>query len=217
MSFIVSQPLYQQVYERVRESILSGELKPGSKVVVTRLAEEYQISRTPLREALRQLQKEGLLVQDNQETRVVSIDVKDFEELCMCRLVLEKQIMSMIVDEITDEKIEEAEELVKQAGEAGKSGDYLKFLELNSKFHDVLVYTCSNKRLIQLLEQVRSLLLIYRVSVLRANQYNHEITTDHLELLEAIKDRDTERAVETIAEHVKSDLKRGKIFNETGL
>ncbi len=214
VSFQLAQPLYQQVYERVKESILTGELKPGSKIVVTRLAEEYEISRTPLREALRQLQKEGLLIQNNQETRVVSIDVKDFEELCFCRIVLEKQIMSMIVDEISDERIQEAEEAVLQASKAGQSGDYLKFLELNTKFHDILVYTCTNTRLIQLLEQTRALLLIYRASLIRAQEYNHEITEDHLELLKAIKERDKEKAVQIIEEHVRSDLRRGKIFHE---
>lgn len=211
--FHLAQPLYKQVYERVKESILTGELKPGEKIVVTKLAEQYKISRTPLREALRQLQKEGLLVQTNQETRVVSIDVKDFEELCLCRKVLEQQIMSMIVDEISDEKIAEAEKIILEASEAGKNGDFLKFLDLNSKFHDLLIYTCKNKRLIQLLEQVRSLLLIYRVNVVRAQEYNHEITQDHLELIEALKQRDKERAVQIIGEHVESDLRRGKIFH----
>src|SRR5690606_19105489 len=154
-------------YDKVKELILTGELKPGSKVVVTRLAEQFKISRTPLREALRQLQNEGLLIQNNNETRVVSIDVDDFEELCICRMVLEKQIIEMTVKNITDEQIQEAEEFVLLASEEGKKGNYLEFLSLNTKFHDVLVYACSNKRLIQLLEQVRSLLLIYRANLLR--------------------------------------------------
>lgn len=212
LGFLLAKPLYKQVYERLKNSILTGELKPGEKIVVTRLAEQYKISRTPLREALRQLQKEGLLVQTNQETRVVSIDVNDFEELCHCRKMIEKEIMSMIVDIIPDEKIKEAEMIVYEASEAGKNGDYLKFFDLNSKFHDILVYTCPNKRLIQLLEQVRSLLIIYRINVIRAKEYNHEITEDHLELIEAIKKRDKEKAVDIIGQHVESDLRRGKIF-----
>lgn len=213
VTFEVSKPLYKQVYDRVKESILAGEIEPGSKIVVTRLAKQYNISRTPLREALRQLQKEGLLVQSNQETRVVSIDANDFEQLCQCRLILEKEIMRLIVPIISDEKIKEAEKLVEKANEAGRSGDYLQFLMLNSKFHDVFVYECPNKRLIQLLEQIRSLLLIYRAGLLRSNEYNEEIIKDHLEILKVIKKRDTEKAVKTIEAHVLNDIKRrGMVF-----
>ncbi len=212
VGFKLATPLYKQVYDRVKESILTGKLKPGTKIVVTRLAEEYEISRTPLREALRQLQKEGLLIQDHQELRVVSIEVEDFKQLCLCRAVLEKQIMSMIVDKISVKKIAEAEKIIQQASQAGESGNYLKFIELNSKFHHTLIHTCPNKRLVQLLTQVQALLLIYRASVIMTNEYNHEITRDHMELIDAIKKRDKEKAVATIEAHVYKDLNRGEIF-----
>lgn len=214
MGFNVSQPLYQQVYERIRKSILTGELKPGSKVVITRLAEKYGLSRTPLREALRQLQKEGLLIHDNNRTRVVSINAVDFKELYSCRLLLEKEIIKQITLKITEEEISRAEETLKQSCEAMKQGDYINFLHLNTKFHDILIYSCSNKRLVQLLDQVRSLLLIYRANlVIQSSELNHEVAEEHWTLIQAIKNRDKEKAVKAIETHLRNDMKRGKIFN----
>ncbi len=212
--FKISQPLYEQVYKKLKESILSGELKPGSKVVIARLAEKFQISRTPLREALRQLQSEGLLVQKEKEVRVVPIDKKDFEDLCACRVTLEKEIMTYTVMEISQEQILKAENLIRQASKVEGEGKYLDFMLLNAQFHDVLIDACSNKRLIQLLTHIRSLLLIYRANVLRKNIYNHEITTEHFELIEAIKSRDEEKAVKLIESHILRDLIRGRIFQE---
>ncbi|WP_085522249.1 GntR family transcriptional regulator [Tuberibacillus sp. Marseille-P3662] len=205
----VSQPLYQQAYEKIKQTILTGEISPGSKVVVTKLAEAYQISRTPLREALRQLQNEGLLIQDQSGTSVVQLDRKDYEELCHCRLILERQIIQLVVNEIEEEKVAEAEEVVNKAEQLVDSGKHLDILKYNTRFHEILIHSCSNRRLIQLLEQVRSLLLIYRANILKYREHNLNINQEHREIFEAVKERDVSRAVEAIECHLKNDQNRG--------
>lgn len=214
LGFEISQPLYQQAYERVKESILTGEIKPGSKIIVTKLAKEYQVSRTPLREALRQLQKEGLLIQNNLGTRVVSIELADYEELCLCRLVLERQVMSMVVVEISNEKLKITEEIVKKSKEALKSKAPIKslILVLNSRFHETLYSTCSNSRLVQMLDQVRSFLLIYRANVLKHPEYNHEIFEEHEAIFKSVKERNTTKTIEAVEIHLNNDLERGRIL-----
>lgn len=204
----ISQPLYQQAYETIKKTILSGELSPGSKLVTTKMAEQYQISRTPLREALRQLQIEGLLISTHNGMEVVTLDKEDFEHLSHCRLVLEKDIIIYIVNAISDGEIEQLESIVKEAEEACEAKENMKLLELNTLFHSKLHESCSNKRLVQLLNQVRSLLLIYRANSLNNQIANKEVIKEHQDLLQSIKNRDVDKALISVEQHLENDVIR---------
>ncbi len=204
-----TQPLYQQVYEIVKRAILEGELKPGSKVVVTQLAEKYNISRTPLREALRQLQIEGLLVQKNSGLFVIELDVNDFKELYECRVILERDIMKLVLRTITDKQLKEIDELLNLAEKALEEGDHLQLLELNAQFHDKLLEASPNSRAVQLLQQVRSFLLIYRANILKDDTHNKEILQEHRQILEALKERNEEAITKRIEDHLFNDKERG--------
>lgn len=208
------QPLYQQVYNQIRKSILSGNLKPDTKLSVVKLADELQISRTPLREALRQLQSEGLLEQDRMGSRVVRITPEDYEELCICRLVLEKEIIREVVSSIEEEKIKEAEQYIQKAKEYLTS-DQLKFLECNSAFHEVLISSCSNRRLKELLDTTRAKLLLYRANVVHNSRQNAEIIDEHEMILKAVQERNVNKALEAISTHLDNDRVRGdKVLRE---
>ena len=162
-----SEPLYRQVYAKIKKSILNGEISPGSKIVVAELANTFKISRTPLREALRQLQKEGLLVLDNTGTRVIELNREDFYELCFCRLILEKRIMTLVVNEIPDEQLEMIDSIIHKLEKAVVRNEILKVLSLNTDFHEIIINACENKRLVNLLKQVRSLLLLYKQKLIK--------------------------------------------------
>lgn len=205
----ISQPLYQQVYKLIKTAILNGEFKPGEKVVATQLVKKYNISRTPLREALRQLQNEGLLVKDQSGLHVVELDIKDFKDLYQCRLILEQETMQLIVDTITDNELEEIEGLLDESDRLLKQKRYLELLEINSKFHDKLLESSPNKRIVTLLQQVRSFLTLYRARILSNYKYNCEINREHREIYNAIRERNKEKAVELVAKHIKNDERRG--------
>ncbi|WP_260287724.1 GntR family transcriptional regulator [Peribacillus aracenensis] len=211
-----SQPIYQQIYELIKHLIISGQIKPGSRINASKLAEEYGISRTPLREALRQLQKEQLLIQNNQGATVIELDQKDFEELCSSRLLLEREIIRLAVKEISDIELKKIDNIVTKAEsllEPGEDGH--SFLELNTKFHEIIIHSISNKRLIQLLDQVRSLLLLYRATIVNYSDHYAEIIKEHRMILEALNDRDEEKAVRLVEEHLKNDQIRGQKYFET--
>lgn len=210
---LISQPLYQQIYENIKQSILTGKLKPGEKVVVTKLAEEFSISRTPLREALRQLEIEGLLVNEEGGLHVIKLDAQDFKELYQCRLMLEKEIMKMIVETISDKQLDEIRKLLEQADKALEEQDYLRLLEFNTKFHEKLLESSPNKRAVDLVQHVRNFLLVYRAKMLRNDQFNTRINKEHKEIFEALTERDKDKVVKTIEAHLKNDEQRGlKIF-----
>jgi DNA-binding GntR family transcriptional regulator len=207
------QPLYQQVYEEVKKLILTGKVAPGSRIRVSKLAQEYKISRTPLREALRQLQNEGLLVQDHKGTTVITLEERDFENLCSCRLMLEKEIIKLSIRVISDERLKEAEEYINKSElSIIEMEDVNGFLEWNSKFHEVIINSIENIRLIQLLNQTRSLLLLYRAKIVHDRTHKLEIVKEHRNILEALKGRDEKKAVCGIEKHLENDRKRGQAF-----
>lgn len=205
----VAQPLYQQVYQRIKESILRGEYEPNEKIVVSKLEKKYQISRTPLREALRQLEIEGLLIQSNSGVHVVELNTQDFKDLYHCRLILEKEVMKLIVDTITDEELHEIGSLLDKSDQLLEEREYLQLLELNTKFHDKLLESSPNKRMVDLLKQARSFLLIYRACILRNDQYNFEINQEHRNIYDALVKRDHDLVVTMIEIHINNDQVRG--------
>ncbi|MCM3089894.1 MULTISPECIES: GntR family transcriptional regulator [unclassified Cytobacillus] len=204
-----SQPLYQQIYDIIKRSILAGELKPGEKVNVSQLAEKYNISRTPLREALRQLQIEGLLVQDHLGLSVVKLEESDFNDLYECRLMLEPTITRLILKTITDKELEEIKIILLDAERAFEEGNHLQLLELNAQFHDRLLEASPNKRALHLLQQVRSFLLLYRANILKNNEHNREILKEHRQILNALIARDEESVIQNVKVHLRNDLERG--------
>ncbi|MFC0274396.1 GntR family transcriptional regulator [Metabacillus herbersteinensis] len=212
MEINIVQPLYQQVYREFKKLILTGQIPPGEKIVMSKLAEQYKISRTPLREALRQLQNEGLITQDHSIMKVVELNKNDFLELCHCRLVLEKEVVRLMVNEITKDALEKVYEVLMKSKQAIEDGDSFKVLELNAQFHELLIINCSNQHLVQLLDHTRSLLLIYRAKINKKPQYNLEIFQEHLKLFEAIKSRDIDQSVLEVESHLLNDQKRGLDF-----
>lgn len=204
-----SQPLYQQIYDIIKRSILAGELKPGEKVNVSQLAEKYNISRTPLREALRQPQIEGLLVQDHLGLSVVKLEESDFNDLYECRLMLEPTITRLILKTITDKELEEIKIILLDAERAFEEGNHLQLLELNAQFHDRLLEASPNKRALHLLQQVRSFLLLYRANILKNNEHNREILKEHRQILNALIARDEESVIQNVKVHLRNDLERG--------
>lgn len=205
----ISQPLYQQVHENIKKSILSGKLEPGEKIIVTKLAEEFNISRTPLREALRQLEIEGLLVNEESGLHVISLNSQDFKELYQCRIILEKEIMKMVVETISEKQLEEVKELLEQADKALEDQDYMQLLDLNTKFHEKLLESSPNKRAVELVQRVRNFLLIYRAKMLRNDQFNHGINKEHKNIFEALIERNEEKVVQLVEMHLKNDEQRG--------
>lgn len=204
-----TQPLYQQIYDIIKKSILSGQLKHGEKVNVSHLAEKYNISRTPLREALRQLQIEGLLVQDQLGLSIVKLDETDFKDLYETRIMLEPQIMGLVLKAITEERLNCIEEILERAEDAFLEGNHLLLLEWNAKFHDRLLDASPNRRAVHLLKQVRSFLLLYRANILKNNEHNREILKEHRQIFHALKARDEIAVYQSAENHLRNDLERG--------
>jgi len=211
MEINIAQPLYHQVYRELKKLILSGEILPGEKINASQLAKKYNISRTPLREAIHQLVSEGIIIQEPGVLTVVQLNKEDFVELYECRKVLEKEVMKLVIGIFTDKDLEEIEYVLKEAELALEEDNTLKVLELFTQFHELLIQPCPNKRLLQFLNQVRSFLLIYRANITRNSDNNNDIHKEHLALFEAVQTKKVSNVNSVIEKHINNDLKRGLI------
>jgi DNA-binding GntR family transcriptional regulator len=209
LGLTIPEPLYQQAYKELKKLIITGKLQPGEKVIMSKLADQYEISRTPLREALRQLQSEGLIIQEHSTMRIVEINKDDFLHLYQTRIVLEKEVIKSVVTLIPDEDFPKIEAVLNESRTAIQKGDPFRILELNTQFHELLMYYCPNPRMIQLLNYVRSLLLIYRANINKKAKNNLEIYDEHKEIIEALKARDIEKSIQMVETHMLNDQKRG--------
>src|SRR4051812_6896620 len=129
----------EAVYQRVREAILEGEIAPGATMSQVALADELGISRTPLREALRMLQSEGLVdAERNRRVRVAPISPRDLEELCVMRVTLEAEAIRLAVPRMTDDDLARLEGYNAEMAHFARAKDYRRWVVPHQAFHRAL-------------------------------------------------------------------------------
>jgi DNA-binding GntR family transcriptional regulator len=190
------------VLERLREAILSGELPAGSKLVERDLAERFGTSRGPIREAVRELVREGLVVEFDRRGNVVStLDARDLTEVYGVREALEVEAARLVVERATDDALRELGRHLEAFERAG--GDYLQNSAHDLAFHRRLVALAGNSRMSAVYEQM----LMQTAHLLRtAAEGNPSLQATmrpsaHREILAALIARDPERARAAIAAH----------------
>ena len=198
--------LYEQVYSALRSGILTGKFEPGSRLIETQLTAWFSVSRTPLREALRQLQKEGLVISDTNGLRVATISADDAVELYDCRLVLEQLSVSGACEYATQQQLGEIEQCVIQAESsdprAVEEQALLHLLDLDYRFHHVIAESSGNRRLVSLLDQLFDAMALLRIQTLKRNPAVLEIRLEHRQVYEAIARKDAATATAAIQLHL---------------
>ena len=201
------QSLYEQVYSALRTGILTGELVSGSRLIETQLTEWLNVSRTPLREALRQLQKEGLITADtNGGVRVITISATDAAELYDCRLALEQLSVVGACNHVTDAQLTALEGYVVQAEaqdlHAVEIETLLQLLDLDYQFHRLIAESSGNRRLVSLLNQMFDAMALLRIQTLQQNPSVLDIRLEHRQIYEAIAQRDAAAATAAVRFHL---------------
>ena len=149
-------PLRDVVFNTLRQAILRGELQPGERLLEIHLPNKLGVSRTPIREAMRKLELEGLVLMIPRKGAVVAeITEKSLRDVLEVRKALEELAVRLACEKIQDEEIEELKAAAKEFENALKSGDVTVFAEADVKFHDIIYRTTDNQRLIQLLYNLR--------------------------------------------------------------
>ena len=191
--------LYYDIYNTLRDDILSGKITPSEKITEIGLAKKLNVSRTPIRLAITKLREEGLI----KGNYVYIPNETDFRDIFQVRGLLEGFAAEYCATYITEESLLKLEECVKN----GFSDDEQIRLESNYLFHQILVEETHNKKLIQIIDQMQSLIRLFRITV--TLQKRPRLVSEHEEIYQAIKEGNGSRAKKLIQEHIDKDLNFG--------
>ncbi|MBQ6886708.1 MAG: GntR family transcriptional regulator [Lachnospiraceae bacterium] len=192
-----------RVFHKLREDILNGKYKEHEELKEVAIGEEMGVSRTPVREAFRQLELEGLIqIIPNKGAYVTGITVEDVKDIYMIRSLLEGLCARWATEKITEEQLEEMEENIYLAEFHAAKGHLEQIAELDNRFHDIMYEACDSKMLQHLLKDFHQYVLRVRRKTLsnasRGEASNHE----HRLIMEAIKAKDASKAEELANKHI---------------
>ena len=196
-------PLRDVVFNTLRQAILRGELKPGERLMEIQRANKLGVSRTPIREAIRKLELEGLVLMiPRKGAEVAEITEKNLRDVLEVRGALEELSVQLACDKITEEQIGQLKVAAKEFEAVLKTGDITQIAEADVKFHDVIYEATDNRRLIQLLNNLREQMYRYRVEYLKEKNVYPQLIAEHEEIIEKIENREKEEAVRIVCRHI---------------
>ena len=198
-------PLRDVVFNTLRQAILKGELKPGERLMEIALAERLGVSRTPIREAMRKLEQEGLVVMiPRRGAQVANITEKDLNDVLEVRIALENVAIEKACARMTEEEMRRLWLAAKEFEHTIAEGNLVKLAEADVAFHEVIYQASDNKRLIQVLNNMREQIYRYRVEYLKEGETRDVLVKEHEELTKAIRERDVERAKQLSFQHIEN-------------
>ena len=196
-------PLRDVVFKTLREAILKGNLAPGERLMEIQLANQLGVSRTPIREAIRKLELEGLVIMiPRRGAEVARITEKDLRDVLEVRASLEELAIGLACERITDEEIGELRRALENLREVLREGDVTKIAESDVDFHDIIFSATQNARLIQIVNNLREQMYRYRLEYLKDYTTHDRLYKEHQQITDAVSDRDKERARKLIVEHI---------------
>ena len=199
--------LKEQIVDSIKESIASGELRPGEKICETKMADELGISRTPLREAIQALESEGLLSVIPRKGAVVSeFSSKDIEDIYEIKARLEGLAASLSAKNLTKADLKSMVEINEQLKSMKLRGEQSvnRFFKTHNQFHDIFLKAAGNERLYQLNCQLLEPLKRFRLMSLSIPGRFEESTAMHDSIIEAFAAGDAKKAERLVMKNVKA-------------
>jgi DNA-binding GntR family transcriptional regulator len=196
--------LADQVYEQIRGHIVEGALPPGTRLIEHRLTQSLGISRTPLREALRRLEQDGLIERfdGGSGLRVTDLTLDGLRELMGIRAVLEGYCARLAANRITDAELAELLAAHQEAAEALADQDINRLVGANTRFHDGIDRASRSPRCIGMINDIRGWVLRFRAAALSDEFTRKRSYNEHAEILDALRERDAERVERLVREHI---------------
>jgi DNA-binding GntR family transcriptional regulator len=189
------QTLREKILETIREAILKGTLKPGEKVAEPELAERFGISRTPIREAFRQLESEGYLTVIPRKGAVVTaLSEQDVQEFYAIKSILEGYAAELAATRLTDKDIEKLQTINHKLRSLAAEGDVKAFFRTHNEFHELFLRASGNQKLVELITQLGLKFIRLRMASLSIPGRMNISVTEHDRLIEAFKNQDGDQA-----------------------
>ncbi len=192
-----------RVFHKLRDDILSGKYQEHEELKEVAIGEELGVSRTPVREAFRQLELEGLIqIIPNKGAYVTGITEKDVRDIYMIRSLLEGLCARWTTEHITKEQLEEMEENVYLAKFHAEKGHLEQLAELDNRFHDIMYEACNSKMLEHQLKDFHEYVLRVRKRTLNSANRGPKSNEEHEQILEAIKAKNADLAEKLANQHM---------------
>lgn len=196
-------PLRDVVFNTLRQAILKGELKPGERLMEIQLAQRLGVSRTPIREAIRKLELEGLVTMvPRKGAEVAKITEKSLRDVLEVRRSLEELAMQIACDKITEDILDDLEMALGEFKKAINSKELTAIAEADVNFHDVIYHATDNDKLIQILNNLREQMYRYRIEYIKDYSSHKRIIEEHELIIDSLKNKDKAKATLAICTHI---------------
>lgn len=207
LSNVRNRSLGELVYEAIRERIVTLEYRPGMMLYENDLAAAMEVSRTPIREAIRLLVREQLLeVLPQRGTRIAFISEQKVNEARFVRLQLELGAISLAAAQWNEVQHKQLKlrllQLLEQQAEAAAADHHVLFMQLDEAFHHELLALSGNDTLLQMIAQMRGHLNRVRLLALQQDQHMEQLIKEHREILQAVEEHDTEQVSMLLNQHI---------------
>lgn len=199
------KPLRELVFEALREAIISGRLRPGERLMEVQLAEELGVSRTPVREAIRKLELEGLVLMiPRRGAYVAEISMKDIADVFEIRAALEGLAAELAAQRCTSEEVEDLERSLFKISSCAERGDIPACIELDTIFHEQLMSASHNVRLVGMVANLREQIQRFRSTSLAHPGRMKIALEEHKKIVEAIAQGDADLARQLAYDHIEN-------------
>ncbi len=201
-------PLRDVVFNTLRKAILTGQLKPGERLMEVHLANKLGVSRTPIREAIRKLELEGLVIMiPRRGAEVAQITEKSLKDVLEVRRALDALSVELACERITEEEIEALGKACEEFASATKGTDTSVIAKADVKVHDIIVQATGNQRLLQLVNNLAEQMYRYRFVYLKDASQHEKLIAEHKEIYDSIAERNKERAAAAAKLHIDNQEK----------
>lgn len=196
-------PLRDVVFNTLRQAILKGELEPGERLMEIQLAQKLGVSRTPIREAIRKLELEGLVIMiPRKGAEVARITEKDMRDVLEVRGTLEELAVLLACKNMTDDIIQELRMANKMFESAIVSKDVVKIVDADVNFHDLIYKATDNQRLMQIISNLSEQMYRYRLEYIKDARSHSILISEHADIINRLKNKDVEGAKSVMNQHI---------------
>lgn len=196
-------PLRDVVFQTLRDAILSGELPAGERLMEVQLAEKLGVSRTPVREAIRKLELEGLVKMiPRKGAQVEEITRKDLQDVLEVRCALEELAVELACKNMGEQQIKALKKNIIKFRDAIRRRDITELAQEDVAFHDIIFHATNNERLVQILSHLREQMYRYRVQYLKEEKVHEKLAKEHEEIVKYLEKKQIEQAKQAICSHI---------------
>lgn len=201
-------PLRDVVFNTLRQGILTGELHPGERLTEINLANRLGVSRTPIREAIRMLELDGLVtMMPRRGAEVARISKQDLQDVLELRRVLDSLATKLACERMDEETKSELRSAADDFIKATKSGDVTMIAGADVRFHDVILKASGNKRLIQMMNNLAERIYRYRLEYIKDKKHHQQLIEEHEELFKYLVAGNSEMATKVAEMHIDNQEK----------